>query len=55
MRKFIFLRKDGKYMPIINTLNEVVGYFPLPLGIAAFVLLIVIVFLIVRFAAKRRK
>ena len=41
-------------MPIVNFSNEIVGYLPLPLGIAIFVLLIGIVFLIVRFAAKRK-
>jgi len=42
-------------MPIINSSNEIAGYLPLPLGIAVFLLLIGVVFLIVRLAAKRRK
>ena len=42
-------------MPIINLSNEVVGYLPLLLGIAVFLLLIGIAFLIARFAAKRKK
>ena len=42
-------------MPIINSSNEIVGYLALPFGIVVFVLLIGVVFLIARFAAKRRK
>jgi hypothetical protein len=52
--QFIVLFISGCSMPIINSSNEIVGYLPWPLGIAFFILLLIIIFLIIKYSAKRK-